>query len=187
MNIVQRAKEILLTPKQAWPVIEAESTDVATLYKQYVMILALIPAIAAFIGMSLIGFNVLGVSIRVPLITGLVNMVVSYVLSLAMVYVLALVANELAPTFNGQKNLMNALKLVAYGSTAGMLGGIFSIIPALSLLGLLASLYSIYLLFIGIPVMMKSPQEKSLPYTAVLLVCGLVAGAIVGGVSAILR
>lgn len=187
MNIVQRVKEILLTPKETWPVIEAESTDVTTLYTQYIMLLAIIPAVAGFIGMSLIGVSAFGFSVRVPLLSGLVSMIVSYVLSLAMVYVLALIADTLAPTFGGQKNLMNALKLVAYGSTAGMVGGIFSIIPALSILGLLTSLYSIYLLFIGIPVMMKSPQDKALPYTAVLLVCGLIAGAIIGGVSAILR
>ena len=187
MNIVQRAKEILLTPKQTWPVIEAETTDTTTLYTQYLMILALIPAVAAFIGMSLIGINVLGVSIRTPLVSGLVGMIVSYVLSLAMIYVLALIADALAPTFGGQKNPMQALKLVAYSSTAGMVGGIFSLIPALAVLGVLTSLYSIYLLFIGIPIMMKSPQEKALPYTAVLLVCGLIAGVVLGVVSAALR
>ncbi len=187
MNIIARVKEILLSPKQAWPVIEAESTDVTTLYTQYIMILALIPAIASFIGMSLIGVNAFGLSVRVPLLTGLVNMVVSYTLSLAMIYVLALIVDALATTFGGQKNTMQALKLVAYGSTAGMVGGVFSAIPALGALGLLASLYSIYLLFLGIPVMMKSPQDKALPYTAVLLVCGLVAGAIIGVVSTVLR
>ena len=187
MNIVQRVKEILLTPKQTWPVIEAETSDTAALYSQYIMILALIPAVAGFIGMSLIGYNAMGMSIRVPILTGLVNMVVSYVLSLVMIYVIALVADALAPTFGGQKNMAMALKLVAYGSTAGMVGGIFSAIPGLVALGLLASLYSIYLLFLGIPVMMKSPQEKSLPYTIALLVCGLVAGAILGLVSSILR
>jgi len=188
MNIVQRVKEILLTPKQAWPIIEAEPTDTTTLYTQYIMILALIPAIASFIGMSLIGISgAYGQSMRVPLVYGLANMLVSYALSLVMVYVLALIADALAPNFGGQKNRMSALKLVAYGSTAGMVGGIFSIIPALSVLGLLASIYSIYLLFLGIPVMMKSPQDKALTYTAILLVCGLVAGAILGGVSAVLR
>ena len=187
MDIVQRVKEILLSPKQTWPVIEAESTDTTTLYTQYLMILAVIPAVAGFIGMSLIGINAMGMSMRVPLISGLVNMVVGYVLSLAMIYVLSLIADALAPTFGGQKNPMMALKLVAYGSTAGMVGGIFSIIPALAVLGVIASLYSVYLLFLGIPVMMKAPQEKALPYTAVLLVCGLVAGMILGGVSAILR
>lgn len=187
MDIVQRVKEILLSPKQTWPVIEAESTDTKTLYTQYLMILAVIPAVAGFIGMSLIGVSAMGMSMRVPLISGLVNMVVGYALSLVMVYVLSLIADALAPTFGGQKNPMMALKLVAYGSTAGMVGGIFTVIPALSALGLIASLYSVYLLFLGIPVMMKSPQEKALPYTAVLLVCGLIAGVILGAVSAILR
>jgi len=187
MDIVQRVKDILLIPKQTWPVIETETTDTATLYTQYLMILAAIPAVAAFIGMSLIGVNVLGVSIRTPLVGGIVGMVVSYALSLAMIYVLALIADALAPTFGGQKNPIQALKLVAYGSTAGMVGGIFSIIPTLAVLGVLTSLYSVYLFFIGIPVMMKAPQEKALPYTAALLVCGIVASIILGGVSAALR
>ncbi|MFZ4537308.1 Yip1 family protein [Propionivibrio sp.] len=183
MNLVQRVKDILLTPKQTWPVIEAEPADTATLYTQYLMLLALIPAIAGFIGMSLIGVNAMGMSMRIPLLSGLVNMIVGYVLSLVMVYVLALIADALAPTFGGQKNPIMALKLVVFGSTAGMIGGIFSVIPALSMLGLLAALYSIYLLFLGIPVLMKAPPEKALPYTAVLLVCGVIAGAVIGAVT----
>ncbi|MEI7612699.1 MAG: Yip1 family protein [Betaproteobacteria bacterium] len=187
MNIIQRVKDILLAPKQTWPTIETEPTDPATLYTQYVMILALIPAVAGFIGTSIIGGNVLGFSVRVPLLNGLVSMVVGYLLSLAMIYALSFIVDALAPTFGGQKNPLNALKLVAYGSTAGMVGGVFSAIPAFSILGLLASLYSIYLLYLGIPVLMKSPQDKALPYTAVVLVCGLIAGAVIGGLSAILR
>ena len=187
MNIVQRVKDILLSPKQTWPVIGAEATDTGTLYTQYLMLLAAIPAVAGFIGMSLFGVSAMGMSIRVPLVSGLVNMVVGYVLSLVMVYVLALIADALAPTFGGQKNPLMALKLIVYGSTAGMVGGIFSVIPALAALGLIASLYSVYLLYLGIPVMMKSPQEKALPYTAVLLVCGLIAGVVLGAVSAVLR
>lgn len=187
MTIVARVKEILLTPKQAWPVIASESTDTASLYTQYLMILAAIPAVAGFIGLSLIGVNAMGMSMRVPLATGLANLVVGYILSLAMIYVLALITDALAPSFGGQKNPMQALKLVVYGSTAGMVGGLFTLIPALSTLSLLTSLYSIYLIFLGVPVLMKSPPEKALPYTAVILVCGLIAGAVLSGVSALLR
>ena len=187
MNIVARAKEIQLTPKQAWSVIEAEQTDTATLYTQYIMILAAIQAVAGFIGMSLIGVGGFGVSIRVPLITGLVQMVLGYGLTLAMVYVLALIADALAPNFGGQKSGMNALKLVAYSSTADMVGGIFALIPALGPLTLLAALYSLYLLYLGVPTMMKVPQEKALPYTAVLVVCAIVVGVVVGAVLSAVR
>jgi hypothetical protein len=185
MNIIQRVKDILLTPKQTWPLIEDETTDVAGLYKNYIMILAAIPAVAGFIGMSLIGFSAFGVSVRVPFLTGLANLVVSYVLSLVMVYVIALIVDALAPTFGGQKNQMNALKLVAYGSTAGMVGGIFSLLPPIAMLGLLAALYSIYLIYVGLPTMMKCPEEKALPYTAVILACGVGAALLLGGVSSL--
>lgn len=184
MNIVQRVKDILLNPKETWPTIEAEATDTASLYKEYIMILAAIPAVAGFIGMTLIGFGALGINVRMPFLSGLAHMLTSYVLSLVMVFVIALIVDHLAPTFGGTKNPLNALKLVAYGATAGMVGGIFSLIPALGVLGLIAALYSIYLIYIGLPIMMKCPEDKALPYTAVVLACAVGAGLILGGVSA---
>ncbi len=182
MNIIARVKEILLTPKPAWSVIETEETSTATLYTQYIMILAAIPPVAGFIGMSLFGVSGFGVSMRVPVMSGLIQMVLGYGLSLAMVYVAALIANALAPTFGGQKSEIQALKLVAYSGTAAMVGGIFSLIPALGVLGLVAALYSLYLLYLGVPTLMKVPQEKVLRYTAVLVVCVMVVGAIAAAI-----
>ncbi len=187
MNIIARVKEILLTPKPAWSIIETEETNTATLYTQYIMILAAIQAVAGFIGMSLFGISAFGVSVRIPLVTGLVQMVLGYGMALAMVYVMALIADALAPSFGGQKNPMNALKLVAYSSTAAMVGGIFALIPALSPLTFLAALYSLYLLYLGIPTLMKAPQEKALPYTAVLVVCAIVVGVISGTILGAVR
>lgn len=184
MNLVERVQAILLKPKETWPVIAGEGGDVPSIYKNYLVYLAAIPAVATFIGLSLVGAGAFGISFRVPILTGLVNMVVGFVLSLAMIYVLSLIANALAPTFKGEKNALNAFKLVAYGSTAGLVGGVFNLLPSLSMLGLLAALYSIYLLYTGIPVLMKAPEDKALGYTAVLIVCGIVAGIIVGAVSA---
>lgn len=182
MNIIERVKEILISPKQAWPVIATEETDTVTLYTQYIMILAAIQAVAGFIGMSLFGVSFMGVSVRVPIMTGLVQMVLGYAMGLAMVYIVAQIANALAPSFGGQKSPINALKLVAYSSTAAMLGGIFTIIPALGVLTLVAALYSLYLLFLGVPALMQVPREKALSYTAVLVVCAIVVGAIFGAI-----
>jgi len=185
MDIVERVKAILLKPAETWPVIEQEPTDTGRIYKEYLLILAAIPAVASFIGLSLIGFGGFGMSFRVPLLVGLGNMIVSYVLSLVMIYVMSLIANALAPTFGGEKNQLNALKLMAYGSTAAMVGGIFSLLPMLSMLGLLAALYSIYLIYTGIPVLMKAPGSKAAGYTAVLVVCGIVAGVVLAAASAL--
>lgn len=180
MNIIARTKEILLTPGVAWSTIADEQSSPATLYTQYLMPLAAIPAVAGFAGMSLIGIGGFGVSVRVPIVTGLVQMALGYAMSLVMVYVMSLIANALAPSFGGQKNPEGALKLVVYSSTAAMVGGIFTLIPALGMLMLVAGIYSLYLLFRGAPTLMRLPREKVLPYTAVLIVCTFVLSTIAG-------
>lgn len=178
--LLQRVLDILMRPRDTWLQIDAEDGNPARIYLGYLVFLAAIPAVAGFIGYSLIGVGAFGISVRVPVVQGLVSMVVGYVLSLAMVYVLALIANMLAPRFQAQQDMGSAFKLVAYASTAGMLGGVFSILPSLAMLGLLAALYSVYLLYTGIPVLMKAPQEKAVGYTAALVVCGILAGIVVG-------
>jgi hypothetical protein len=184
MSLVDRVQSILLKPKQTWPVIAAESADVASIYSSYLVILAAIPAVASFIGLTLVGVGGFGLSYRVPIGTGLVQMVVRYVVSLVMIFVMALIVDALAPTFGGTKNQVQALKLVAYGSTAAFVGGIFGIIPSLWILGLLASIYSIYLFYTGISVLMRCPPEKAGAYTAVVIVVAIVIGVILGALMA---
>ena len=123
MNLIERVKSILLQPKETWATIDTEATDTATLFTSYAMVLAAIPAVCGFIGMSLIGVGGFGMTLRVPLVAGLVNMLVSYVLSLVGLFVLGLVIDALAPTFGGQKSPIQALKVAVYASTAAMLGG----------------------------------------------------------------
>lgn len=185
MNLIDRAQRILLQPRDTWRIIEAEQADAAGLYTRYLMILAAIPAVCGFIGMSLVGVGAFGISVRVPLVAGLANMVVSYVLSLVGVFVLALIVDALAPTFGGQRNQIQALKLAVYASTAALLGGVFTLLPALAVLGLLAALYSVYLIYTGLPVLMRNPQEKTLAYTAVVLVAAVVMGLVIGAVGSL--
>ncbi len=183
MSLIQRITDILLKPKETWPAIAQEPADVASIYSRYLLFVALIPAVCGFIGLSIVGVGGFGFNIRLPLLTGLVNMVVSYVLSLALVFLLALVTDALAPSFGGSKNQVNALKLVAYASTAGFVGGVFSLLPSLSMLGLLASLYSVYLVYTGIALLMRCPPEKAAGYTAAVVVCGIVAMVLMGAVA----
>jgi hypothetical protein len=182
MNLVDRAKKILLQPKSEWAVIAAEPHTVQGLYTGYVMILAAIPAIAWFIGFSIIGMGMMGVSYRVPITSGVAHMVVSYVLGLGWVYVLALIINALAPNFGGEKNFLQALKVSAFSPTAMWLAGLFAIIPVLSILSILG-LYSLYLLYTGLPPLMRVPPEKAVPYTVVVIIVAIVLAIIVGALA----
>ncbi len=179
MNLVDRAKNIILKPKEEWAVISAEPHTVQDLFTGYVMILAAIPAIATFIGFSLIGMSSFVGTYRWPVTAGILHMVVNYVLSLGMVYVLALIIDALAPNFGGEKNFMQALKVSAFSPTASWLAGIFSIIPVLSILGIVG-LYSLYLLYTGLPILMRTPADKAVPYTVVVIIVAIVLFIVVG-------
>jgi Yip1 domain len=165
MDLVSRVKAILLTPKTEWIVIDGETGDANYLFTNYVAILAAIPAVASFIGYSIAG---MGIG------RALILAIFSYVLSCVAWYVAALVTDALAPTFGGVKNMGSALKLSSYSWTAAWVAGIFNLIPGLSLLSFIGVLYSFYLLWLGIPVLMKAPTDRAIPYTAAILVIMLV-------------
>ena len=180
MALPDRVKRILLTPKEEWPVIDAEPATVGGLYTGYIMPLAAIGPIA-----QAIGYSVFGVSLpfmgtyRTPIGSAITGAVVTFALTLVGVFVLALVIDALAPTFNGTRNQIQALKVAAYASTASWLAGIFALVPGLRVLGILG-LYSLYLLYLGLPVLMKSPAEKALGYTVVVIIAAIVLFMLVG-------
>lgn len=179
MDIVNRARSILVDPKPTWAIIEQESTDWQKLYVPYMVVLAAIPAVAGFIGWSIFGVGGFGLSIRIPVITGLGLMVSQYIMTLIMVFVWGWLISMLAGTFGGQANLMNGVKLTVYASTAAMVAGVFSAIPGLSMLTMVGGLYSLYLIYLGLPILMKNPPEKTLPYIAVAAVVGIVCSVLI--------
>jgi len=180
MNIVERVKNILLQPKTEWPVIAGETTPTAELYTSYIIPLAAIPAVAGFVGLGIVGLPFIG---RLGMTTVLTMMVTQFVLALVMVYVLALIIDVLAPNFGGEKNMAQALKVAAYAMTASWVAGVFQVLPMLGILALLGSLYGIYLLYLGLPVLMKAPAEKAVVYTVVVIVAAIVLGVIIGSVN----
>ena len=185
MNLVERAKKLVLKPKEEWPVIAAEIHSVQDLYTKYVMILAAIPAVAAFVGFSFIGVSGFGYSYRVPIASGLAQMVLQYLLSLGGVYVMALIIDALAPSFGGEKSFPQAIKVAAFFPTASWLAGVFYLIPALSILAILGGLYSLYLLYLGLPLLMKAPEDKAIPYTVVVIIVAIVVMVVIGIVSSL--
>jgi Yip1 domain len=183
MDIVARAKAITLNPAATWPVIEAEPHDAKSLFVPYMLILAAIPAVASFIGLSLVGMGGFGFSFRVPVASGLAMMVTTYILTLVMTFGMGWLASALAPTFGGQSNLVQGLKLAVFGGTPMMLAGVLNAVPALSIIGLLVALYSLYVMYLGLPVLMKNPKEKTVAYMVVLIIASIIAGVVLGMVS----
>ena len=184
MNLIERAKNIVLQPKSEWEVIAGESTTVADLYKGYIVPLAAITPLAGIIGMSLVGISMpFAGTFRVPLTSSIAYAVSTYVLTLVGVFIIALIIDALVPNFGGQKNQMQALKVATYASTPSWLAGIVMIMPMLGIIGMLAALYGLYLLYLGLPVLMKVPQEKAVVCTVVVAVVAIVVMVVVGFIS----
>ena len=169
MNLVERVKGLVLDPKVEWRAIDAEPHTIHDLYTRYVMILAAIPPLASFVGLCIVGSGPFGATFRMGLAPGVAYAVLMYLLSLGWVYVLALVIHAFAPKFDGHGDFIDALKLAAFTPTPAWIGGIFGVIPALSIIGNLLALYSLYLLYLGLPTLTEPPEDKVLPYFCVVL------------------
>lgn len=168
-SLVDRAKNILLTPKTEWSRIDAEPATVAGLFTGYAMILAAIGPVATIIGLSLIGF---------PIGYALASAVTSYILALVTVFVVSLVIDALAPSFGGTKNQVQATKVAVYSSTPVWVIGILAIVPQLLalvvVLALVALAYGVYILYLGLPRLMRVAEDKAVGYVVVVVVAWVV-------------
>jgi hypothetical protein len=161
VNLIARVKNILLEPKTEWPQIAAEAATAQSIYLNYVLILAAIGPLALLIRMSVLGA------------------VVQYIIALVVTFLLALIVDALAPTFGGEKNFVQSLKLVAYSYTAAWVAGILLLIPILgAIIALLAAIYTLYTFYLGVPVLKKCPQDKAVGYTIVVVICAILLGGV---------
>jgi len=162
MALIDRVKNILLTPKTEWPVIAAETATAQSIMVGYVLILAAIGPLALLVATA-------GRGIEFALLR--------YVIALAITLLLALIVDAIAPAFGGEKNFVQSLKLTAYSLTAGWVAGIFLLLPWVGwIISLLALLYSCYTFYLGAPVLKKCTQEKAVGFVIVVVVCGIVLG-----------
>lgn len=173
-NLIERAKNILMKPQAEFEVIAGEPADVGKLYIGYALPLLLLGAVCSFIGLCLVGVPFIG---RLPITLGLELAIMRVVTGLIGLYLMAFVVNALAPNFGSQADIGQAHKLAVYSSTAALLAGVFSILPMLSILALVG-LYSFALLYIGLPRLMKTPEEKRMTYFVSIIGVCIVIGVI---------
>ena len=184
MNLISRVKNMLTTPKTEWLVVASEEPDSGKIVMGYVVPLALIGAVAAFIGYGLIGFSVLGVRIH-STNWGLYYAIVTLVQLIVSLYLTALILDALAPSFKSEKNFGRSMQLVAYGATPSLVASFFNILPMVAgILGLAATVYSIYLWYIGMGPVKKTPDEQRVGYLVVSILVLIVIYFILGMIMA---
>jgi hypothetical protein len=178
MNIVERVRRICLSPDTEWSVIAAERATLGTLITGYVLPLAALSAIGSLVGTILLGLGIV-FAVRVA-ITGLV-------MSMIGVVILSTIIDALAPTFGATKSSESAAKVAAYAPTPAWVAGVFQIVPFLgSLIVFVGALYSLYVLYLGLMRVMKSPQDKAVGYTVVVVIIAIVVGFVASYIGALI-
>lgn len=171
-GLVSRVKNIIMSPRTEWDRIDAEPATIKGLYLNYICILAAIPAVCRVIG-DMIPVGGFGFYVHMSPVAAVADGVCNYIGALIGAYVVALIIDVLAPSFDGQRNQVQALKVVAYSMTPVWLAGIFFILPMLRPLAIVG-LYGAYLMYLGLPKLMNAPEEKALGYTIVSIIVSIV-------------
>lgn len=181
MALIDRAKNMLMTPKTEWAVVATEEADAMKIFTGYVVPWILIDAVCAFIGHAFLwGGGQGGLAMTWGMFYGISALITQGIA----VWVTAIVVNALAPSFGSQKDMGRAMQTVAYASTASYVGGILALVPFIGWIGSLFGLYGIYLLYLGLPHTMKTPQDKVIVYMIVTVVALVVILMIIGAILA---
>jgi len=159
-----RVVGMLKNPTFEWRTISAEPDDIQSLYMNYIVPLAAIPAMAMFLGLAIIGVPFVG---RFGFFTALSTAIVIYLQTLIAPLVAAIVIEQLAPRFSSSGSTIDALKLVAYASTPVWVGSVIYLIVYLSPLMLVPVIYAVYLFYLGLPPMMKTHPNNVVPFMLV--------------------
>jgi hypothetical protein len=185
MALVERAKNIIMSPKTEWAVIASEEPNGGSMVTGYALPLILLSATAAFIGYGLIGYEMLGIKIG-GINWGIHHALMAIVMGILSIYITSFVVDALAPSFASVKNNGRAMQTVIYSMTPAWIGGILQVFPSIGWIGSLFGLYSIYLIYLGLPHTMKTPQEKVAIYMIVTLVVlifvYIIVGMVLGGI-----
>ena len=188
-KIISTAKQFILSPKSEWEVVKSDKDTAHQHVMKYVLPLALISAVAIFVGVGLIGYRVFGYRIQ-SVSGGLAQAIMSLASILIGVYLSGFVIHKLAPTFDTTVSLDKAVKLVGFSYTAILLAGVLNIFPPLAFLTFLGGLYSLYILYIGFKPMTNVSDEKSTSYfiVSLLVIVGVyvIIGVVLAGIIGVL-
>jgi len=201
-----RIKAILFNPKEEWEVIEAENPSHAKVLP-YLLILALIPAIAFFANYWMLWNSGISKATEMAiseaskynytndqlaktlaaikestpfnLTMGIIYAIQYFVTILGGTYVAAAVINALSDQFGAVNNFSRSFSLVAYSYTPLCLAGILYVYTPLVWLVPILGLYGVYLLYLGVKPVIKPATEKQTGYIIMALLVTLVAYVVI--------
>lgn len=164
-------------PKEEWQTIEQRHESVS-FSLSHILIVALIPAIMSYFSAVHLGWSI-GVGDRVFLTAneGLIMASAIYSGLVVGVFALAYMIHWMSKTFDSEPTYTQALEIASYTATPMFMVAFAAFYPELWFIitvGLVGMSYSVYLLYTGVPIVMKIPEEKGFVYASSVVTVGLV-------------
>ncbi|HWR80116.1 MAG TPA: Yip1 family protein [Pseudomonas sp.] len=165
-------------PEQEWKEIRGEEESISHMYFTHVLILAAIPAISAYIGTSQVGWIIgNGDPVKLTTASALQMTVMTYIAMLIGIGAMGAFIHWMSRTYDSNPTITQCVVFAAYNATPLFIGGLAALYPNLwlsMLVGTAAICYTVYLLYVGIPVFMGIPEEEGFVYASSILAIGLV-------------
>ena len=168
---------ILKDPKNEWTLIEEEHYSAKTVFLTQISILAAIPAIALYIGVTQVGWSVAGQEpVRLASSSALGSAVLFYFAMWGAVAFIAACMHWMEKTYGGEVSLDECLVLTTVTATPLFLSGISFLLPILWLNVAVAGaalVYSVYLLYSGTSKVMKIDEDRAFMFASSVLTVAL--------------
>ena len=175
--MLQTIWRLFTRPVDAWQTIRERDISASRALSQ-VLVLAAIPAISGYIGTTQFGWQVGGsVPVRLTHESALLIAIVYYMVIIAAVFSVAWMIRWMGQTYGADQSFRRCLVLAAFIPVPLFLAGLMQLYPLLwlnLLVGIPAVTYTVFLLYIGIPIMMEISEERGFLFASAVLAFGLI-------------
>lgn len=169
---------IFINPHKEWARIRDRSHSVIGHYLRYLLWVAILPPLAWYFGATQIGWELGGRTIRLTSASAAQIMMLFYITILISVAFLGYMIHWMANTYDAvNDDMAHGMGVAAYMLAPMFVVGLTGFYPILwldMLLGTAAAAYTLYLLYIGIPIVYDMPKERGFLFASATVAVGLV-------------
>lgn len=169
---------LMFNPRKQWENLAALSDEKIKRLLPYAILMPFLPALGFFIGTTKVGWTVVGDDVvRITEASAIPLVVLFYFALLGAVVFIGLMINWMSLTYQTRSFPIKGVVLMAYACTPIFIAGAFAAYPIWWLdiiLGTAAAIYTIYLVYMAIPLMMNVPWDRGFLYASAVFMVALV-------------
>jgi hypothetical protein len=188
--MIGKALGILFQPTKTWQQMGEMSDSQLKPYIFYPVILAILPAVAWYYGTTQVGWTVQGgEAVKFTGDSAALIAVLFYLAQVVAVWGVGYFVHWMSATYGADSTLTKGLAVAGLCSTPILISGVIGFHPMFWLafaVGLLVVCWAVYLLYLGIPIVMRIPEERGFLFASAVVGIGLVIAVMVMGATVIL-